>query len=232
MSLDTPGGLLLAFVVLDQQPRDGGAQRGLARLKRQPDLCSSIRFVAACGEREDPVRGVPELRQRASRGTGSARASAAPRQPPLRALSALSRSPRIRSNCADHAVSGYGSSLSSMSRMARPRELRSFWMRSSCSESVRLRSARSVCSARRLGNLARHVPRHADDGAKRHARPSSSAGVGDRPSAARLAPITTPASGVPSTARQCNRWWAVRRRARGAASRSGRGGNGCAWRPA
>ena len=81
-------------------------------------------------------------------------------------------------------------------------------------------------------NLARRVPRHATTASKGHARPSSSAGVGDRPSAARLAPITTPASGVPSTARQCNRWWAVRRRARGAASRSGRGGNGCAWRPA
>ena len=55
----------------------------------------------------------------------------------------------MRSNCADQAVSGYGSSLSSMSRIARPSELRSFWMRSSCSESWRLRSARSRCSARR-----------------------------------------------------------------------------------
>src|SRR4030095_9998782 len=37
-----------------------------------------------------------------------------------------------------------------MSRIASPSELRSFWMRRSCSESRRLRSVSSVCTARRL----------------------------------------------------------------------------------
>jgi len=54
----------------------------------------------------------------------------------------------MRWNCVDHAESGYGSSASSMSRIASAKEFRSFCTRKSCSESLRLRSARSLCNCR------------------------------------------------------------------------------------
>ncbi len=65
---------------------------------------------------------------------------------------ASSRSVRMRSNCALHAINGYGSLASSMSRIASPTEFRSFWMRSSCSESLRLRSTISLCNLRNPAN--------------------------------------------------------------------------------
>ena len=72
----------------------------------------------------------------ASRSSGEACASRA---------RASSRSVRMRRNCPCHAVSGYGSLPSSMSRMARPSEFRLFWMRRRSSESARLRSMMPPC---------------------------------------------------------------------------------------
>ena len=133
----------------DQQPRDRGAERRLPRLQRQPDLRARLVLVAA-------ARPASKMRSAASQNcaTELARYCAAPAsgaRPPTSSsrFSASSRSARMRSNCADQAVSGYGSSASSMSRIASPSWLRSFWMRSSCSESLRLRSVSSVCSRRR-----------------------------------------------------------------------------------
>ena len=125
-------------------------ERGLPRLERQPDLRRGLpRSLAASRQREDPVDRIPELSHRSRSGTGAAPAFERATATASSRASASSRSTRMRSNCADQAVSGYGSSLSSMSRMASPSEFRSFWMRSSCSESWRLRSARSVCRTRR-----------------------------------------------------------------------------------
>ena len=66
--LDLLRGLLLARVVLDEQPRDGGAQRRLSRLERQPDLGARFVFLPGARQLEDAVGGVPELRQRRSPG--------------------------------------------------------------------------------------------------------------------------------------------------------------------
>src|SRR2546423_1341502 len=59
------------------------------------------------------------------------------------------RSERKRSNCEAHALSGYGSPASSMSRIASATEFKSFCNRSNCSESLRFRSTRSLCSLRK-----------------------------------------------------------------------------------
>ena len=62
--LDPRRGRLLALVVVDQQPRDRRAERGLPGLQRQPDLRARLVLVPVARQREDPVGGVPELRQR------------------------------------------------------------------------------------------------------------------------------------------------------------------------
>ena len=85
----------------------------------------------------------------------------------------------MRSNCADQAVSGYGWPPSSMSRIARPSELRSFWMRSSWSESLRLRSARPVCSSRRPAIWRVMYQEYATTAARVMISPNSNAVVGE-----------------------------------------------------
>src|SRR5579862_1920753 len=60
---DLSRGVLLAFVVFDQQSRDSGAQSGLSRLQRQSNLLLRFGFFSLVGEREHAVHGVPELRE-------------------------------------------------------------------------------------------------------------------------------------------------------------------------
>ena len=64
-------GLFLGRVVLDEQPRDRGAERRLPRLQRQPDLGARFRLLSGAGQVEDAVRGVPELRHRGWPGTAT-----------------------------------------------------------------------------------------------------------------------------------------------------------------
>ena len=88
MCADLRGGLLLAFVVLHQQARDGGAERRLPRLQREPDLRARFVFFAVLRQREHAIDGVPELRERAGRGIAAAPACGAS---PARSSSALQR---------------------------------------------------------------------------------------------------------------------------------------------
>ena len=61
--LDTRFRLLLAFVVLHQQTRNRGAERGLPRLQRIANLIRGRGFVwPSCRQRKHAVGGVPELR--------------------------------------------------------------------------------------------------------------------------------------------------------------------------
>src|SRR5262249_41971842 len=55
--------LLIALVVLDQQPCDRGAQRRLPRLQGNPNLSARSRFVTVAREREHAIDSVPELRE-------------------------------------------------------------------------------------------------------------------------------------------------------------------------
>jgi len=93
---------------------------------------------------------------------------------------ASSRSARIRSNCADQAWIGYVSSGSSMSRIARAIWFRSPWMRSSSSESRRLRSVRSVCNCRSPVIWREMYHEYASTVASVTMRPRSSVAVGVR----------------------------------------------------
>src|ERR1700704_2335368 len=81
-----------------------------------------------------------------------------------------------------------------MSRIASPSKLRSFCTRSSWSEFLRLRSARSVCSTRRLEICRLMYHESATTAASVTINPSSRPVVGDRPSAPRLSP-TSPRPG-------------------------------------
>src|SRR5215472_18597485 len=61
----------------------------------------------------------------------------------------------MRANCGCHAVRGYCgpvfvASISSIPCSDMPIEFNSFWIRRSCSESLRLRSIRLFCNSRRL----------------------------------------------------------------------------------
>ena len=181
----------LAFVVLHEQPGDARAERGLPRLQRQPDLLARLRLLPAGRQCEHSIDGIPELRERVVRGTVAAPASGATPRPPPRCGARRRDRRGCARNWADHAVSGYGPSLSSMSRIARPSRLRSFWTRSSCSESLRLRSPRSVCSTRRPAICRVIYQESATTAASVMIRPSSSAVVGERPSAARLSSTST-----------------------------------------
>src|SRR5262245_45299466 len=67
-----------------------------------------------------------------------------------------------------------------MSRMARPSELRSFWMRSSCSESRRLRSVSSVCTARRLEMRVAMYHEYATTASSVNTRPARRPGTGEK----------------------------------------------------
>ena len=98
--------LLFGLVVLDEQPRHGGAERRLPRLQRQLDLRARLRLLSGARQREDAIDRVPELRERGWPGTGAAPASAAPAPPlPAAAVRRPDRA-RMRSNCVDQAVSG------------------------------------------------------------------------------------------------------------------------------
>ena len=110
--------LLFALVVLDEQPRHRRAQRRLPRLQRQPDLRACFVFLPGPARARRSGRRRPRTARAGWRGT--ARCSGVRRATATSscACSASSRSVRMRSNCADHAVSGYGSPLSSMSRIA------------------------------------------------------------------------------------------------------------------
>jgi hypothetical protein len=55
---------LLAFVVLDQQPRDRGAECGLPGLERDPDLRARLGLVPVARQRKNAIGRIPELRQR------------------------------------------------------------------------------------------------------------------------------------------------------------------------
>ena len=61
--LDLQSGLLLAFIILHQQPRNRRAQRRLPRLQRQSNLLSGFLILPAACQREHALHGVPELRQ-------------------------------------------------------------------------------------------------------------------------------------------------------------------------
>ena len=142
-----PGYLLVAFVVLNKQARHRGAKRLLPRLQRQPNLLSSLLVIAIAGQRKSAVHRVPELRKRSRQILLLVRRTSGTTKLFFDRI-ASSRSAWIRSNCAVQAVSGYGSSLSSMSRMAKASEFRSFCTRSNCSETLRLRSTRLFCRMR------------------------------------------------------------------------------------
>ena len=62
--LDALRRLLFRLVVLDEQPRDRGAQRRLSRLQRHRYLGAGGVLLAAGRERERPIHRTPELRQR------------------------------------------------------------------------------------------------------------------------------------------------------------------------
>ncbi|SPF55663.1 exported hypothetical protein [Candidatus Sulfopaludibacter sp. SbA4] len=93
---------------------------------------------------------------------------------------ASSRSVRMRWNWARHAVSGYGSLPSSMSRMARASEFRLFWMRSSSSESVRLRSAVRAWNCWRLRSCTMAYPEYTATADSVTASPARRRTVGER----------------------------------------------------
>src|SRR5437868_11490302 len=71
--------LLLALIVLNQQPGDGRAQSRLARLQRQPYLVARFLILTFPSQGKSPIHGIPELGQRVSqefalfRGTASHR---------------------------------------------------------------------------------------------------------------------------------------------------------------
>ena len=80
-------GLLLALVVLHQQPRHGGAERRLPRLQRQPDLRPRLGLLPARASANIRSDGVPELRHRVARYcrcSGVRRATATSLLPPQR----------------------------------------------------------------------------------------------------------------------------------------------------
>ena len=59
--LNLLGGLALALVVLDEQPRHRGAERRLPGLKRETDLRPRFFFVPLGRQCEHPIDGIPEL---------------------------------------------------------------------------------------------------------------------------------------------------------------------------
>src|ERR1019366_5658719 len=67
-----------------------------------------------------------------------------------------------------------------MSRIARPSEFKSFWMRSNCSESFRLRSTRLFCSSRKPESCRVMYPEYATTAARVMINPKNNPGVGDR----------------------------------------------------
>ena len=151
------------------------SSRATAVLSAACRACSDSRIcvarlvlVAAGGEREDAVDGVPELRHRAREILALLRRPRARRPPRLRA----SARRRDRRGSARTAPTTPSADTARRCRACRawpaPSEFRSFWMRSSCSESVRLRSARSVCSSRRPEICRVDVPRHGHDGEQGH----------------------------------------------------------------
>ena len=73
----------------------------------------------------------------------------------------------MRWNCADHAVRGYGSSLSSMSRMASASEFRSFWMRSNCRRVFAVAVGEIVLQCAQARDLPCDVPRVGHHGRQR-----------------------------------------------------------------
>ena len=147
--LDLLRRLLLGLVVLDQQPRDRRAERRLPRLQRQPDLARASSSWPVPGELEHAIGGVPELRERAGQVL---RCSGRPPGDSHALLLRRARRPDP-AGCGRTAPTRRSAdsarSASSMSRIASASWFRSFWMRRSCSESLRLRSVRSVCSRRR-----------------------------------------------------------------------------------
>ena len=60
-ALHTQRGLVLAFIVGNEEARDGRAERGLPRLERHLDLHARVALVPFAGEREHARRRVPEL---------------------------------------------------------------------------------------------------------------------------------------------------------------------------
>ena len=229
--LHAPRRLLFGFVVLDEQPRHRGAERRLPRLQRQPDLRARFVLVPVARQREDPVGRVPELRQRVAQVLALLGRAAAPRPPPLRAAA----HPRDRAGCARTAPTRRSADTARRCRACRASparaRLRSFWMRSSCSESLRFRSARSVCSARSPEICRVMYHESADDGGQRDDQPEQQRRR--RRSALRPSPVahvTTSRRDSPSTARKSDPSSAARRRARASASRSDPGDSGCASR--
>src|SRR6202011_3388892 len=93
---------------------------------------------------------------------------------------AESKSPRTRSNCADHATNGYGSRAAGMSRIARATVFRSFCRRSNCSESLRPRSTMSLCSLRKPASCTRMYAEYATTTARVITKPKRRPEAGDR----------------------------------------------------
>src|ERR1700687_190790 len=67
-----------------------------------------------------------------------------------------------------------------MSRMARASEFKSFWMRSNCRESFRLRSTRLFCSSRKPEICRVIYPEYANTAATCMTSPKNNPGVGER----------------------------------------------------
>ena len=65
---------LFALVVLHQQARHRGAERRLPRLQREADPRARLSASSVCGQREDAVERIPELRHASRPGTGAGRA--------------------------------------------------------------------------------------------------------------------------------------------------------------
>ena len=109
--LDARRGLLFAFVVLHEKPGDGPAERGLSRLQRAAGSARArrprgrSRRARTCDRRRPRTEPVELPRILALLGRPARHGDCF-----LALRSASRRSARIRSNCADQAVSGYGSS--------------------------------------------------------------------------------------------------------------------------
>ena len=74
-------------------------ERRLPRLQRQPDLRARLGLLAACRQREDPIGGIPELRQRAVEVRALLGRPRATRRPPARCAARR----RDRCGCAETA---------------------------------------------------------------------------------------------------------------------------------
>ena len=60
---DFERGLLLAFIILHQQARDGRTESRLSRLQCDADLISRRAILALPRERERAIHRIPELRE-------------------------------------------------------------------------------------------------------------------------------------------------------------------------